>query len=57
ATTRQWKPDAVAEGIAAGVDADPGSLFRGLHLFPFGGLERSAAWLAELRAARPTITA
>jgi methylenetetrahydrofolate reductase (NADPH) len=55
ATTRQWKPDAVAEGIAAGVAADPDSLFRGLHLFPFGGLERSAAWLAELRADRPAM--
>jgi methylenetetrahydrofolate reductase (NADPH) len=53
ATTRQWKPDAVAEGIAAAVAADPDSLIRGLHLFPFGGLERSAAWLADLRAASP----
>jgi methylenetetrahydrofolate reductase (NADH) len=53
ATTRLWKPDAVAEGIAAGVVADPDSLIRGLHLFPFGGLDRSAAWLAELRTARP----
>jgi methylenetetrahydrofolate reductase (NADPH) len=57
ATTRLWKPDAVAEGIAAGVAEDPDSLIRGLHLFPFGGLERSAAWLADLRTTRPAVTA
>ena len=57
ATTRLWKPDAVAEGIAAGIAADPDSLICGLHLFPFGGLERSAAWLAELRTTRPAVTA
>jgi methylenetetrahydrofolate reductase (NADPH) len=57
ATTRLWKPDAVAEGIAAGIAADPDSLIGGLHLFPFGGIERSAAWLAELRTSRPAMTA
>ena len=57
ATTRVWKPDAVAEGIAAGVAADPDCLIRGLHMFPFGGLERSAAWLADLRADQPAVTA
>ena len=57
ATTRLWKPDAVAEGIAAAIATDPGSLFCGLHLFPFGGLDRSAAWLADLRTTRPAMTA
>jgi methylenetetrahydrofolate reductase (NADPH) len=57
ATTRLWTPDAVAEGIAASTIADPDSLFRGLHLFPFGGLERSSAWLAELRTSRPAMSA
>ncbi len=57
ATTRLWKPDAVAEGIAGSTIADPDSLFRGLHLFPFGGLDRSAAWLAELRTSRPAMSA
>jgi len=57
ATTRVWKPDAVAQGIAAGIAADPDNLISGLHLFPFGGLDRSAAWLAELRTTRPVITA
>jgi methylenetetrahydrofolate reductase (NADPH) len=57
ATTRLWKPDAVAEGIAASTVADADSLFRGLHLFAFGGLDRSAAWLADLRTTRPAISA
>jgi methylenetetrahydrofolate reductase (NADPH) len=50
ATTRLWKPDTVAEGIAASTLDDPGSLIVGLHLFPFGGVERSAEWLAGMRA-------
>jgi methylenetetrahydrofolate reductase (NADPH) len=50
ATTRHWKPDAIAEGIARSVAQDAGSLIRGLHLFPFGGVEASAEWLAPLRA-------
>jgi methylenetetrahydrofolate reductase (NADPH) len=51
ATTRLWKPDAVAEGIAASTLEDSGNLIMGLHLFPFGGVERSAEWLAGMRAA------
>ena len=50
ATTRQWRPDEVASGIAEAAAADPDSLIRGLHVFPFGGLRRSAEWLAEMRA-------
>jgi methylenetetrahydrofolate reductase (NADPH) len=50
AATRQWRPDEVARGIAEAVAADPDSLIRGLHVFPFGGLRRSAEWLAEMRA-------
>lgn len=50
ATTRQWRPDEVARGIAEAAAADPESLIRGLHVFPFGGLRRSAEWLAEMRA-------
>lgn len=49
ATTRLWRPDEVAGGIAEAVAADPDSLIRGLHVFPFGGLRRSAEWLAEMR--------
>jgi methylenetetrahydrofolate reductase (NADPH) len=51
ATTRLWRPDQLAEGIARSTIDDPGSLIQGLHLFPFGGVERSARWLAELRIA------
>jgi methylenetetrahydrofolate reductase (NADPH) len=49
ATTRLWKPDEVAGGIARSTIDDPGSLFRGLHMFPFGGVERSAEWLTQVR--------
>ena len=53
ATTRLWRPDQLAEGIAAATVDDPGSLIQGLHLFPFGGVERAAQWLAEMRTRRP----
>ena len=49
ATTRLWKPDAIVDEIAAAVDRDSDALFAGLHFFPFGGLERTAAWLAAAR--------
>jgi methylenetetrahydrofolate reductase (NADPH) len=52
ATTRNWRPDAVAEGIARATLDDPNCLIRGLHLFPFGGLEKAASWLAEMRSAQ-----
>ncbi|HEY0388910.1 MAG TPA: hypothetical protein VGC71_10750 [Gaiellales bacterium] len=57
ATTRQWRPDDVAEGIARSTIDDPGSLFRGLHIFPFGGVERSAEWLTQIRGEAATIPA
>ena len=50
ATTREWRPDAVVEGIVCSLLADPDSLIGGLHLFPFGGLHRTAAWLSEQAA-------
>ena len=57
ATTRLWRPDRVAEGIARSTIDDPGSLIQGLHLFPFGGVERSARWLAEMRTAPAAVSA
>lgn len=51
ATTREWKPDEVVETIAASRADDPGSLIRGIHVFPFGGLEPSARWVAQRSAA------
>ena len=50
ATTRLWKPDGIVDEIAAAAEHDPDSLFAGLHFFPFGGLERTAAWLAAARS-------
>ena len=44
-------PTEIAEEIAAATVADPANLIAGLHLFLFGGLERSAEWLAEMRGA------
>jgi methylenetetrahydrofolate reductase (NADPH) len=49
ATSRVWTPDALVAEIAAATLEDPNSLYRGLHLFPFGGIDRTAAWLAEVR--------
>jgi methylenetetrahydrofolate reductase (NADPH) len=53
ATTRTWKPDAVAAGIAESVAAEPDSLVRGIHLFPFGGLQATAEWLVAVQATGP----
>lgn len=52
ATTRSWRPDAIAAEIARSTVDDPGSLIAGIHLFPFGGVEESAGWLAEMRTPR-----
>ena len=57
ATTRVWRPDAVVEGIAAAQEADPDSLFRGIHMFPFGGLRETAVWLADTRAGETALPA
>ena len=53
ATTRLWKPDEIAETVAASTLADPESRIAGFHMFPFGGIERTAEWLAEQRADTP----
>jgi methylenetetrahydrofolate reductase (NADPH) len=50
ATTRMWKPDALVQGIVDAIQADPDSLFCGIHMFPFGGLRETAVWLADMRA-------
>ena len=50
ATTRSWRPDAIAAEIARSTVDDPESLIAGIHLFPFGGAEESAGWLSEMRA-------
>lgn len=49
----RWTPDAVVEGIAAHRAHAPESLLAGLHLYPFGGLDKTLAWLAEARRRAP----
>jgi methylenetetrahydrofolate reductase (NADPH) len=57
AASREWRPSQLAQGIAYWADADPASLFRGLHLYPFGGVEASADWLARARGAPAVVPA
>ncbi len=57
ATTRLWKPDPVIDGIARAAVDDPASLFRGVHLYAFGGLRETATWLAARRAGTAAVRA
>jgi methylenetetrahydrofolate reductase (NADPH) len=43
-------PDALITALAAQRAADPGSRIERLHLYPFGGLARTARWLDGARA-------
>lgn len=45
---RHWTPDGLAQALASYRAGRPRSSLRGFHLFPFGGLERSAEWLQTL---------
>ena len=42
---KSWTPDGLMQSIAQHVINEPHSLLAGIHVFPFGGLERSAQWL------------
>lgn len=53
ATTPTYRPEATLRGIAAAVAADPHSLFRGVHFFPFGALVATAEWASALRDQEP----
>lgn len=46
---RAWTPDGLVSAMAQHRNDNPASLFRGIHLFPFGGLERTSEWLRNLR--------
>jgi methylenetetrahydrofolate reductase (NADPH) len=46
---RSWTPDGLVSAMAQHRSDNPTSLFRGIHLFPFGGLERTSEWLRNLR--------
>ena len=52
ATSPVHHPDATLVGIAAAVAADPASLLRGIHFFPFGALAATAAWAVDIRDGR-----
>jgi len=45
-------PDATLVGLAAAVAADPDSLLRSVHFFPFGALAATAAWACDIRDGR-----
>jgi methylenetetrahydrofolate reductase (NADPH) len=45
-------PDATLVGFAAAVAADPDSLLRSVHFFPFGALAATAAWACDIRDGR-----
>ena len=48
-------PDALIAALAAHRAADPGSRIERLHLYPFGGLARTARWLEGVRAGAFTL--
>jgi methylenetetrahydrofolate reductase (NADPH) len=52
ATSGVHHPDATLVGIADAVAADPASLLRGIHFFPFGALAPTAAWAGDIRDGR-----
>lgn len=46
---RAWTPDGLVRSLAGHLVMHPDALLRGIHIFPFGGLKRSAKWLYELQ--------
>ena len=48
---RTVKPDDLIAGLVAAAGEDPLPEIAGLHIFPFGGVGRAMAWLAEAREA------
>ena len=52
ATSHVHHPDATLVGLAAAVAAEPASLLRGIHFFPFGALAATAAWAVDIRDGR-----
>lgn len=44
---RAWTPDGLVRSLAGYLVEHPEALLRGIHIFPFGGLKRSARWLYE----------
>ena len=52
ATSHVHHPDVTLLGLAAAVAAEPASLLRAIHFFPFGALGRTAAWASDIRDGR-----
>ena len=52
ATSHVHHPDATLLGVASAVAAEPGSLLKAVHFFPFGALERTATWANDIRDGR-----
>ena len=52
ATSPVHHPDATVVGLAAAATADPDSLLRSVHFFPFGALTATAAWATDIRDGR-----
>ncbi|MCY3828610.1 MAG: methylenetetrahydrofolate reductase [Rhodospirillaceae bacterium] len=48
---RTVRPDDLLAGLVAAAGTDPLPEIAGLHIFPFGGVGRAMAWLAEAREA------
>lgn len=52
ATSPVHHPDATLVGLAAAAAADPESLLRAVHFFPFGALAATTAWATDIRDGR-----
>ena len=52
ATSPVHHPDATLVGLATAVAADPASLIKSVHFFPFGALAATTAWAADIRDGR-----
>ncbi len=48
ATSSVYHPDQTMLGLVRSRAADPASLIRGVHFFPFGSLQRTAEWAAQV---------
>ncbi len=44
---RAWTPDDMVQALVQYCLDNPDTLLRGIHLFPFGGLRRSAQWIQQ----------
>lgn len=44
---RAWRPDGMVRTLVQYCRDNPDTLLKGIHLFPFGGLQQSAQWIQE----------